>query len=198
MKLGLLATAAVVSAEYAVHVGDCDRCAFSSLQAARQEVHRARKERIAGGQSVVPAHIVVHEGVYPPLILDAPTLDSYLTISGFNSNGEATTVVSAGTPIPKAAWSPASGSFPSGVLVANLSALGLSPGGMFPAQGTTCCDGCDQETQLTAQLFHTLPDVVSQPIVARYPNAGKKERNTLRPPSSECENLLSCLHVANV
>ena len=154
-----------------LHVGACAQCKHSTLHGARDAVrsHRATRGLEASNENV--ATIVVHEGTYEPLVLDRPQLDSFVTYRGFNALGEGPAVVSAGTPIPKAAWAPAGASMPAGTLVANISALGLSPGGALPEQGTTCCDGCDQSTQLTAQLFHSLPDVAFQPKLARYPNA---------------------------
>jgi hypothetical protein len=181
--MGAAATAAGAAPSNAstsvLHVGSCDACAHATLHSARDAI---RRRRLAQGvhatnqsASVAPVRVLVHPGTYAPLVLDNPTLDSHVAYEGVaDDSTRDPPLISAGTRIPKAAWAaaPAADGFVAGVVVANITALGLSPGGPLPETGTTCCDICDQETQLTAQLFHLEPGIVSQPLLARYPNAG--------------------------
>jgi hypothetical protein len=183
---GTSASAAIaIAADRTLHVGSCAGCTHATLSAARDHIRRNRSR--ARGDLVaaaVPFEVVVHEGTYEPLVLDDAALDSHVAYRGHNADGEATPVISAGVPIPATEWSAAGAGFPAGTLLVNVTALGLSLGGPLPDTGTTCCDICDQETQLTAQLFHSLPGVVAtQPLLARYPNAGEWLAGSLDSPA---------------
>lgn len=173
LQLGIATVGIATALEASVHVGTCEKCTHTTLEAARDSIRDERRNVLRQGLKVQHIDVIIHEGRYGPLVLDEPHLDSDIHFAGFNHGGEQTPIISAGQEILKTAWTAAGGSLPEGTLVANLSALGLSPGGTLPSQGSTCCDECDQETQLTAQLFHELPGVVFQPNIARYPNAGK-------------------------
>ena len=111
-----------------LHVGSCRRCSHTSIHDARDAVRRFRQEQQAQQQPRVAAtavgevRVVVHEGTYPPLQLDAD-LDSGTAVSptvfvGHNRDGEKAPVISAGVAVPRAAWKPAATG--RGVLTADL------------------------------------------------------------------------------
>jgi hypothetical protein len=177
-----------------LHVGRCAQCTHATIDSARDAVRALRARRQQLGQQQQPAggvRVVVHEGIYSPLVLDAQ-LDSGRAGSpteyvGYNLDGEAVPVVSAGLEVPKSSWRPAPGK-PPGVLVADLTELGLSADdlGQLPQNGNargeadwieprasvwwgTICEQRNASNQ-KAMLFHQGAVGTVGAHLARFPN----------------------------
>lgn len=80
-----------------LHVGQCKQCTHDTIHSARDFLRARRKRQLEervhhleGGDVLV----FIHEGTYPPMILDEPELDSgisstqRLIYSGYNKDGE--------------------------------------------------------------------------------------------------------------
>jgi hypothetical protein len=186
-----------------LHVGSCRRCSHTSIHDARDAVRRFRQEQQAqqaqqaqqqprvAATAVGEVRVVVHEGTYPPLQLDAD-LDSGTAVSptvfvGHNRDGETAPVISAGVAVPRAAWKPAATG--RGVLTADLTQLGVTAAdlGRLPPNGNARGEAdwitpkgsqwwgtlCEQRNAsfAKAMLFHeSALDTIVGTHLARFPN----------------------------
>ena len=113
--------------------------------------------------------VVLHAGTHAPLVLSAA--DSGTAASPVRWKGLPGATISAGVVIPKASWRPGR---PTGVLVANLSAIPGVPSDLGTIEAGSLVDGCVNNR---SELF-----VGEQRMVlARYPNMNV---TALSPPSS--------------
>ena len=144
-----------------LHVGKCPNCNFTTLHAARDHLRQYHSDDASPSINIVN----IHQGAYPPLILDSMH-DSFTTWQGYDAANPP--IISAGVPVPASLWSP-SPIKGSQIISTNYTALNITYGGGLPTNGGAI-DTCDQQTLQKTELFHGDGTLHDQPILARYPN----------------------------
>lgn len=119
-----------------------------TIVAARDAIRAARHDASLAAEG---ATVLLHGGTHAPFALD-PKLDSgtaHFPIRYAAASDADPPLISAGMEVPKSAWKPAGADMPSGVLMADLNALGLRDFGSLPHSGGQI-DACDQCAPTTA------------------------------------------------